>query len=396
MNPLAFCLVLVLTTPDVTSPPTDGATAPSQVSPDASLGDAGPTASPDAEAAPDAGASPSEAPAPEGDAAHGLAPTPAPSERLVVEVIALSPEGRIAPGKAEVRLERWRRAPGQAGPSLTSVKMMPTDAEGRASFASPAPLGMGEEDRVVARAQDLEVSTSLTRDRAPGQPVRLVVRRQDRDLSRLRADLRIGLTPLDTVLRVEHFIRFENPTHTVLDTDAARGLRLPLLLPAPLGEPVRGLFPGRPDPNELIMNTQPDIGRLMVERGDVVYRGPIPAEGLTVRVIMAIPYDGQTTHHLGLSSPVELSDLTFIAQSPEHVALTFTLDRPTQLMSRTAQGGEERIYTALTPPGANTPVLLTLGRTPDRHTFMRPLAAGVSIALVAALLLLAAAPRRKR
>jgi hypothetical protein len=221
------------------------------------------------------------------------------------------------------------------------------------------------------------------------------VREVSRDLSRLRIDLRVGLTPLDTALRIEHFIRVENPTHTVLDTDSGRGLRVPLLLPAPFGEPLRGLFPGRPDPNELIQQVQPDVGRLVVESGDLVYRGPVPPEGLTLRIIMALPYDGNTEHRLAIASPVELADATFIAQSPENVGLRLGLDRPARLRKRSAQGGEELTLSVVEPPAAGTPLALTVGNTPDRHGLMRPLAAGLSLVIIGALLVVLAAPKRR-
>lgn len=324
------------------------------------------------------------------------APLAAPSTDIKVEVIALRPNGQIAPALAEVRLERRRQTPGSA-PSTTQLLVAMTNAEGVATFPPMPPVGMGENDRVIARFDGHEVAAALSAENnGVSQPVRLIVREVSRDLSKLRIDLRVGLTPLDNVLRIEHIIRFDNPTHTVVDTDQKTGLRVPLLLPAPFGEPARGLFPGRPDPNELIQQVQPDLGRLQVESGDLVYRGPIPPDGLTLRIIMAVPYDGESHHNLALSSPVELAGLTFIAQSPPHVALALALDRASRIRTRSAQGGEELTLTVVEPPSPGTAVALTVGNTPDRHGLTRPLAAGLSVIIIGALLIVLAAPRRER
>lgn len=377
MNP-ALVLLLLLAQPEPAPAPTD-TPAPS----DAPTADTPPPADT---------TTPADTPAP----IDAPAPALTPPGHIQVEVIALRPNGQITPAQAEVRLERRRQTPGSA-PATAHLALAMTNAEGLAVFPPIGPVGMGESDRVIARYHGHEVVAALSAERdGITTPVRLVVREVSRDLRPLRLDVRIGLTPLDTVLRVEHFIRFENPTHTVLDTDQAQGLRVPLLLPAPFGGPARGLFPGRPDPNELIQQINPDMGRLIVEGGDLVYRGPIPPEGLSLRIIMAIPYDGSTEHRLSLSSPVDTSGLTFIAQSPPNVALMLATDRPTQILTRTSQGGLEQTLTVIAPPKANDALTLTVSNTPDRHGLMRPLAAGLGLVIVAALLVVLAAPRHRK
>lgn len=382
----ALALLLLFSQPEPTPTPTP-ADAPTPAP--AAADTPAPTDTPATDAQADTAAQPD---APEAAPAE---PPPAlvPPGHIQVEVIALRPNGQITPAHAEVRLERRRQTPGSA-PATAHLALAMTNAEGLAIFPPIGPVGMGESDRVIARYHGHEVVAALSAERdGITAPVRLVVREVSRDLSPLRLDVRIGLTPLDTVLRLEHFIRFENPTHTVLDTDQAQGVRVPLLLPSPFGGPARGLFPGRPDPNELIQQINPDMGRLVVEGGDLVYRGPIPPEGLSLRIIMAIPYDGSTEHRLALSSPVDLSDLTFIAQSPPNVGLMLATDRPTQLLTRTSQGGLEQTLTVLEAPKAGDALTLTVSNTPDRHGLMRPLAAGLGLAIVAALLVLLAAPR---
>lgn len=378
----ALALLLLFSQPEPTPQPAP-ADAPTPAPTAADTPSPADTPAADTRSAPDAPEAPPAEPA----------PVLAPPGHIQVEVIALRPNGQITPALAEVRLERRRQTPGSA-PATSHLALAMTNAEGLAVFPPIGPAGMGESDRVIARYHGHEVVAPLSAERdGITTPVRLVVREVSRDLRPLRLDVRIGLTPLDTVLRLEHFIRFENPTHTVLDTDQVQGLRVPLLLPSPFGGPARGLFPGRPDPNELIQQVNPDMGRLVVEGGDLVYRGPIPPEGLSLRIIMAIPYDGSTEHRLALSSPIDLSDLTFIAQSPPNVGLMLATDRPTQILTRTSQGGLEQTLTVLDAPKADDALTLTVSNTPDRHGLMRPLAAGLGLAIVAALLVLLAAPR---
>ncbi len=383
--PLALALLLAQPAPTPAPAPTP---EPTQA----------PTPAPEPTQAPAPEVAPTPAPEAEPTPAPEVEPAPADTDSIKVEVIALRPSGQIIPVATEVRLERRRQPPPAMGgaPSTTMTLLATTNASGIASFPAPPPLGIAESDRVIARFKGQEVVVPLTPERNGRlAPIRLVVREMSRDLSRLRLDVRVALVPMDTVLRVEHVFRFENPSHTTLDADKRQGLLLPLLVPAPFGEPAHGLFPGRPDPNELIIATQPDLGRVVVENGDVVYRGPIPSEGLAIRIVMALPYDGQTTSHLGLTAPVDLSALAVILQSPIHLAPKLASDRPGELLTRPSQGGEERTLTLRTPPKAGETVLFTLSDTPDRHGFIRPLAAGLSLVVIGALLLLLLASRHR-
>jgi hypothetical protein len=323
-------------------------------------------------------------------------PPPLPPDAIRVNVTALAPSGRIEPAQAEVRLERIRKPrPGtDAAPTLIAAWTTTTSPSGEAAFVGlPAP-GTAESDRIVARYAGLETSADLTPENSGrGTPVRLVVQRQSRDLTPLTLAMRVTLTPMDALFRVEHIIRFENSALTTLDTDDADGFILPLVAPAPFGDPDLGLLPGRPDPNELFFELQPEVGRITTERGRLVYRGPIPVDGLALRVVMALPYAKETAHDLGLSAAVPISRLSFAIEGPSHLAPRLSTSRPSELFVRPGET-DSRTFSLRDPLPPGTPVILKIEGTPDRHGLMRPLVTGLSLAVLAVIALLLVASRR--
>jgi hypothetical protein len=372
MTTLLFALLLAQPTPPEPPSPEPAATAGVPAAPDAAT---------EVPAAPEA----------------LPAPTP-PKDAVLVEVSYLTPDGRLEPAAAEVRLERLRmpRPDSEGTPTLVAAWTTTASPDGRAYLTNIPPLETAESDRVVARYLGTETTLALTPERNGRlTPVRLVLESKNRDLSALSLTLRVSLTPTDRLFRVEHILRFDNRSMSTVDTDDADGLILPLIVPAPFGDPTLPLLPGRPEPNEFFFEMQPELGRLLPEKGRLVYRGPIPVEGLAIRVVMGLPYGHQTRHDLGLVSPLEVSRLTFSMQAPSHLAPTLSTSQPSEVLVRNVKDGEERSISLLSPLTPNTPVLLKIEGTPDRHSLMRPLVAGLSVAVVIALLLLLLSSRNR-
>jgi len=330
--------------------------------------------------------------------ALGAEGVPPASDGVGVRVQLLHPSGAVlVAGGASVRLERRRMPrPGEEGtPEVIAAWQATAAADGSARFEGLPPLGMAESDRIVVRWQGATTTTPLeAKNDGRQEPLKVVVREVSRDLGVLRMAVRLTLSPRDTGLQVEQLFQLENPTNAVIDTDQATGLVLPLVAPAPFDEPVAAFLPARPDSNELLTQQNPEEGRVLVERGQLVFRGPVTPEGALVWVVYVLPYDGQTSHTYGLRMPVAASSVLLVLRSPERVAPAVSFRRPSDVVVRPFLGGEER-SALLREPLAGAVVLFDVQGTPDRHVFLRPLAAGLGAVVVVVLVVMLAAGRRR-
>jgi hypothetical protein len=227
------------------------------------------------------------------------------------------------------------------------------------------------------------------------EPLRVIVRDVSRDMRPLSMSVRLTMAPDDSGLQIEHLFQLANPTHLVIDTDQGAGLILPLVTPAPFGEPVESFLPQRPEPRVFRTQHNPPAGRVLVEKGRLVYRGPVTPEGAVVRVVYLLPYAGGTDHTYGLRLPLDAESVTMVVRSPERVLPRAAFRARSEVLVRGFLGGEERTARLLEKPKAGGVVLIDVIGTPDRHVFYRPLAAGLG-ALVVGVLVVLALSRRGR
>ena len=324
----------------------------------------------------------------------------APTAPVTVEVRLLDPTGAVvAAAGAAVEIERVRQPrPGEdGGPELVQAWRAVAAADGRARFEGLPPLGTAESDEVVVRWRGSATRSALTApDDGRTEPLILIAREVSQDLSALRMGVRLTLAPRDNGLQIEHLYEVENTTHTVVDTDHGEGLVLPLVAPAPFGEPVESFLPPRPESREMLMQQSPEAGRLLSEKGRLVFRGAVSPDGLMVRVVYMLPYAGQTEHTYGLRMPVPGTSVSMTVRSPEKVVPKVSFRGPSRALVRDFMGGEERSAVLVEPPAAGEVVLFDVLGTPDRHAFYRPLAAGLGAVVVLALVVLWVASRRPR
>lgn len=321
-------------------------------------------------------------------------------EVVRARVLALSAAGALRPaGGALVRLERRRRPPpGEMGAAeVVMAWEARAGGDGLARFDAVPPLGVAEADALVVRWRGSESEHGLAApDDGRAAPVSLIAYETSRDLGALKMGVRLTVTPRDSGLQVEHLIQIENRSHTKIDTDQGAGLVVPLLTPAPFDAPVPSFLPNRPEPREFLTQQSPESGRLLVERGRLVFRGLISPDGQTIRVVYVIPYDGQTAHTYGLRLPVAASSVAMVARTSELSRPTISFRQPSEVVVRAFLGGEERTALLIAEPDAGEVVLIDVVGTPDRHILMRPLAAGLGALVVVALVVLALGRRRAR
>jgi len=317
---------------------------------------------------------------------------------VTVQVRLLEPSGAVvAAGGALVEIERMRQPrPGdEGGAELVQAWRAVAAADGSARFEGVPPLGTAESDEVVARWHGHAVRRALEPpDDGRTEPLVMIVREVSHDLSALRMGVRLTLAPRDSGLQIEHFFEIDNPTHAVIDTDHGAGLVLPLAAPAPFAEPVESFLPPRPESREMLTQHSPEGGRLLVENGRLVFRGGVSPDGVMVRVVYMLPYDGNTDHTYGLRMPVPAIAVSMVVRNPEKVLLQTSFRAPSRAMVRAFMGGEERTAVLLDAPGAGEVVLFDVNGTPDRHAFYRPLTAGLGGLVVIALMVLYLAGRR--
>ncbi len=298
---------------------------------------------------------------------------------------------------AALRIERKRMPrPGEmAGPEVVQAWLATSTPDGAARFDGLPAFNTAESDSLVVRWKGSETRTPLT---APNdgriEPLSVVVRDPIHDVGQLAMLVRLTMTPRDTGLQVEHLIQIENPTNTIIDTDQGAGLVMPLVAPAPFDEPVVAFLPQRPDSREFLTQQNPDSGRLLVEKGRLVFRGPIAPEGQLVRVVYLLPYAGEVDHTYAIRMPLPARSVSLVVRSPEKVLPQIAFRAPSEVLVRGYLGGEERTMLLVDEPDAGQVVLIDVRGTPDRHVFFRPLAAGLGAAVVGLLVVLAVGRKR--
>jgi hypothetical protein len=188
----------------------------------------------------------------------------------------------------------------------------------------------------------------------------------------------------------------ESSRQQAVDTDQGAGLVMPLVTPAPHGEPVASFLPQRPEPREFLTQVDPpNQGRLLIEKGRLVYRGLVRPAGVRVRVVYVVPYDGHTEHTLGFRMPLPASSVAMVVRTSERVQPELAFHAPADVLVRPFMDGEQRTALLVEAPDAGEVVLFDVRQTPDRHVLLRPLAAGLGALLVAALLVLAIGRKRE-
>lgn len=319
-----------------------------------------------------------------------------------VDVSAIHPSGAVRRALgAEVRLERSQAPPpGQGGGAHLVAAWRGVAGDGPVIFDGLPLPGTAESDTAVVRYHGVESRWPVEQlsPRAGGiqrASAFAVVFEPSRDVSDLTMSVRLTIEARDSGLQIEHVFEIENPTQRLIDTDQGPGLVMPLVTPAPFGEPVASFLPARPEPREFLTRYEPpDQGRLLIERGRLVYRGYVGMNGVRVRVIYLLPYDGETSHSYGLRMPLPATELSLVQQSSERVQPNVRFVRPSDVQTREFMDGQRRTAILLDPPAAGEVVLIDVAGTPDRHVLYRPLVAGLGMALVALLVILALGRRR--
>ncbi len=349
--------------------------------------------------APEPAVAPAPAPMPAATPVVAPAPTSPPGTTRIV-VTHVHPSGAVLPAAgAQVRIQRLRKPPPMQmdrDPEFTMAWTATADAQGRANFEQLPVLGIGESDSAQVRWRGVTTSQDLE---APNngvvEPLRLVVYDVTRDLSRLKMRVQLTVTPTDKGLRVEHVLALENTTHEAIDTNVGEGLVLPMVTPAPFEEPVPSFLPQRPDSGRFITGLEPDNGRILIDKGQVVYRGVVQPGGQRVRVVYEIPYADETDHVFGLRMPIAASGLTLKLIGAERVFPEVSLRGPSAAFLDWE--GTRPVRTAMLdkPPAAGEVVLFDVKGTPDRHSFFRPFAASVGGCIIAVLIVLGAGRKRR-
>jgi len=317
---------------------------------------------------------------------HGAAmPTSIAPTSITISVVALSPSGRLVSGAgAEVRLELTRM--GEMGGELERAWITTADAEGRATFADVPPLAPGRQLGAIARWHGVE----WRGDVRAGAPTTIVAYSLTADRASLRASLSYTLIPSEEELIIDQLMRVttgDDPR--AVDLERGEGLRVPLLVHAVFGAPAPGgWMPPRPSPDTTRFSLQPpsdQLGRLVVERGELVYRGIVPPSGVTILAQYPVSYADDTRHLLAMSSPVALELLQLTLPARAGLAPEVALRTPFQTIVRPTGDGVQRLLVPLTLPAPGEPLLVDVHDTPSRLAFVRPMVVGLTLGVVVVL-----------
>ncbi len=322
---------------------------------------------------------------------------------LQVEVQRVSPEGPVAPLEgAEVVLERWIQPPPSAtsasgGPRLDAAFAQRTDAHGRVRFPDDTQPGTTATWVATVIYRGVSFRADVARSPHGAPPTLLRVYEPTTALDDLSLDVFSGFEVQEAHLIVEQTFTVTNRGPRVVDLEAAaRGLRLPLLLPAAFDQALDpGLLPPATSARHMSLRRDPDRGRFSFEGGGVAYRGPIvPGEPLSLQVRFAIPMVHDRLD-LALRAPVDLSRLIVSTAFNERVAPRIFPAAPFTVAERAAGGNVQRLMRWKTPPTAGQMALLRIDRLPRGLDVQRGVAlAGGLVAVVAFGLLLLVGRRR--
>ncbi|MCC6623196.1 MAG: hypothetical protein IT385_18195 [Deltaproteobacteria bacterium] len=320
-----------------------------------------------------------------------------PQAPVVVSVRALSPSGRELPAVgAEVRLELTRMSE-MGETALERVWVASADGLGQASFGDVPELGPGRRLTAIARWHGVEWRRAVA-DRL--QPTSLVAYAVTGDRSSLRARMSYTVIPGEEELIIDqlmHVTTGDDPR--AVDLERGDGLPIPLLVHAVFGQPVPGGWvPPRVSPETTRIELQPpadELGRLVVERGTLVYRGVVPPGGVVVSAQYPVSYVDDTDHLLAFTAPIEVETLQFTMPVASGLAPEIAPRVPFHTVSRPTADGVQRLIVPLVMPKAGEPVLLDVRDTPSRLALLRPLTVSLSVLVVVVLWLVFLRTRRR-
>jgi len=309
------------------------------------------------------------------------APPPAPGSALglppvVVQVTRIGEAGDLAPlVGGEVVLERWVRSARMpdAAPTLAAAFAAETDANGTARFSLEAPLGPGQSLRARARYRDVSWPGAEV---DPTRPVQLVVAEVGGGPEELALDLHIVVQPTEGRINMSARAVVLNRSLRAVDVSGGDGLRFPLLLPLLFDDVVTWtVVPGNPDRARFRFERSPEIGRLAVERGEVVYRGVVPpGDSLTITVTYGVPYDSRQDYRLALRPPLDVERLLLQVVHARRIAPWVAPVGDFEPILRRRGDELERFLEVVEPPRRGELFELDVVRTPSDKVLVRALA----------------------
>ncbi|MCB9736651.1 MAG: hypothetical protein H6745_29080 [Deltaproteobacteria bacterium] len=316
----------------------------------------------------------------------GAAPAPATGALpdAVVRVVLVTPDGAaVRVSGAEVVWERWASDPRMRGASrLEAAWSAFTDDVGRARFAAiPAP-GPGRQDQVRARYHG--VTWPATAVKTDG-PMDIVVYEPTTKTDALTMSLEMVLQPGEGDFNFQVQATLRNRSLQVVDTTEGQGVRIPLPQPILGGLPVDwGFLPAKPDPNHFQMQMTPEIGSLYVERGAVVYHGPIPpGDALTVTVAYSTAYDDGQSYTFGFTPSLDTDRVILQASHPTRIAPRIAFRGDYVPLVRQGGAAIDTFMTLARDPKAGEPVYIEVARIATRRPVIATVArvgAGLTVA----------------
>lgn len=321
---------------------------------------------------------------PPGHPGMGGMPTGAPTAGpgLSIQVNAHSTAGRRHPAAgAEVRLEQLARGGMDDSELLERVWVTTTDDTGTARFDQPE-LPPGRDLRAVVRWEGVEWPTELQQG-----TTQVEVYAVTSDRSKLKASISYGINVSEDELFIEQQMQLSpGGDPRAVDVDREGGVRVPLLEHAVFGDSLdEGWVPPRPDTNMTLFQVDPPLGRLVVERGAMVYRGLIPPDGITIRATYPVPYVETTDHVLAARSPVAIDELQVSVALGQGLDPEIALRTPFETMVQQSGDGTRRFLRPLTVPKQGEVFFVDVRDTPSRMILLRPLAIALGGLVFAAL-----------
>lgn len=328
--------------------------------------------------------SPAHASRPVVEAADEAAAAPTTALTATTRVMEVLANGR---SQSAAGMRVWLLAgvqkPGPRGGTEELVHRMSTltDDKGRATFVGiPAIDGAQYRFEVQHQGVPFRSQPFQAGQPAPSElrvfPVSAV--RPKGDGVRLR--MQAVVETAEAYLNVTQHIRVENQTNEVWDADACGGLRLPTLSFVALGGLANwGLFPdGRP-----VGGPRPstDIGRVVGEKGTLVFRGPVPpGNELFFQLTYSVPYSRESAR-LGLVADLPIEELVVTFREPDGHDLDVQLERPNRafVSDTEGQGQVDALVEGRVPAGEL--VAFRVGRLPAESWLPRRLAGSVSLGL---------------
>jgi hypothetical protein len=299
--------------------------------------------------------------------------------------VHVSPAGAAGPlVAAEVVLAAWGGPMGER--ELLQAWTATTDASGEARFVGASPAG-GELIPSVVYKGITFTGPASSAGRA-AEPIEVRVYEATRSLEALEASVFVGVFVDEGKVIFDLTYALDNTGRTVVDADAdGAGLALPLLLPAVGGGAVAGYLPDRATAN-MALQASPERGRLLVDRGQVRYRGPIfPGKGQSLQARYAMPIDGERLD-VALQTPIKLTDLRMIGRWSKRIAPTLLPGGGFTLVERDQGEFLQRQLTLDRPPVAGETLVVHIDRLPHGVAVEESIAWGGAALLFGAFVLL--------